>query len=291
MSVYGMTTEWRERFTHRSRAGVHDKRPVSGLRSARLLLAVPQYPGNPGSKDDAVLEDCRAVFCARLKSSRERKGVSLEEIAASTKISRSLLKGLEENDLSRWPQGLYRRSYLRDYVRAIDLPQEATMAEFVRLFPDGDAISPAVPAIGAAEGAGESCSLSMTFDDGRIERLARVRKRITGAAIDLVAVLVVSTVVWWSLHVDLPVSVAVVALGYYTIGTAALGYGLGLRLLENRSWRRPKKPSLPAVPSLQDTLLERMREVKGISAQPEPAMAGGILGMLIVTIIRTLFLR
>ncbi|MGH8733975.1 MAG: helix-turn-helix domain-containing protein, partial [Burkholderiales bacterium] len=102
-----MTTEWRERFTHRSRARVHDKRPVSGPRSARFLLAVSQYPGNPGSKDDAVLEDRRAAFCARLKSSRERKGVSLEEIAASTKISRSLLKGLEENDLSRWPQGLY----------------------------------------------------------------------------------------------------------------------------------------------------------------------------------------
>jgi len=238
-----------------------------------------------------VLDDCRATFCARLKASREKKGVSLEEIAASTKISRSLLKGLEENDLSRWPQGLYRRSYLRDYLRAIDLPQESTMAEFVRFFPDGDASAPAVPAIAAGKGAVESCSLSMTLDDGRIERFARVRKRVAAAAIDLVAVLVVAAVVWWRLHVDWPVSVVVVALGYYTLVTAALGYGLGSRLLEDRSWRRPKKPSLPAEPSLQDTLLERMREVKGISAQPEPAMAGGILGMLIVTIIRTLFLR
>jgi len=159
------------------------------------------------------------------------------------------------------------------------------------LFPDGEATAPAVPAIGACKGAGESCALLMTLDDGRVERLARVRKRVTAAAIDLVAVLLVSGVVWWRLHLDLPVSVAVVAVGYYTIGTAALCYGLGSRLLEDRSWRRPKKPSLPAEPSLQDTLLERMREVKGISAQPEPAMAGGILGMLIVTIIRTLFLR
>jgi transcriptional regulator with XRE-family HTH domain len=237
-----------------------------------------------------VLEDRRAAFCARLKSLRERKGVSLEEIAASTKISRSLFKGLEENDLSRWPQGLYRRSYLRDYLRAIDLPQEPTMAEFVQLFTDGDATAPAVPVVVARADGEESRALSMTLDDGRRERLARVRKRITAAAIDLVVVLAVSGVVWWSLHVDLPVSVAVVALGYYTIGTAVLGYGLGSRLLENRSWR-PKKPSSPAEPSLQDMLLERMREVKGLSGQPEPAMAGGIMGMLIVTIIRTLFLR
>jgi hypothetical protein len=222
--------------------------------------------------------------------------VSLEAIAASTKISRSLLKGLEENNLSRWPQGLYRRSYLRDYLRAIDLPQESTVAEFVRLFPDGDATAPVmaapvVPAVGAGEVAGESCALSMTLDDGRRERLARVWKRVTAAAIDLVVVLAASGVLWWSLHVDLPVSVAVVALGYYSIGTATLGYGLGSRVLEDRSWRRPKKPSLRAEPSLQDTLLERMREVKGLSGQPEPAMAGGIMGMLIVTIIRTLFLR
>jgi len=91
-------------------------------------------------------------------------------------------------------------------------------------------------------------------------------------------------------------SVAVVALGYYSISMAVFGHGLGSRLLENRSWRRPKKPTkkptLSAEPSLQDTLLERMREAKGFSGQPEPAMAaGGILGMLIATIIRTLFLR
>ena len=238
-----------------------------------------------------MLDDRRAAFCARLKAARERKGVSLEEIAASTKISRSLLKGLEENDLSRWPQGLYRRSYLRDYLRAIDLPQESTMAEFVRWFPDGGASAPAVPAAGAGERGEESCALSMTLDDRRTERVARVRKRVTAAAIDLVVVLVVSGIVWWTLHVDLPVTIAVVALGYYTIGTAVLGYGLASRLLEDRSWRRPAKPSAPAEPSLQDTLLERMREVKGLSGQPEPAMAGGILGMLIVTIIRTLFLR
>lgn len=238
-----------------------------------------------------MLEDRQAAFCARLKSSREKKGVSLEEIAASTKISRSLLKGLEENNLSRWPQGLYRRSYLREYLRAIDLPQESLVAEFVRLFPGGDSTAPAMPAERPAERAEESCVLSMTLEDGRGERIARVRKRVLATAIDLVAVLTVSGAAWWGLHADRSASVAVVALAYYSISTAVLGQGLGSRLLEDRSWRRPKKPAAAAGPSLSDTLLERMREVKGLSGQPEPAMAGGILGMLIVTIIRTLFLR
>ena len=104
----------------------------------------------------------------------------------------------------------------------------------------------------------------MTLDDSRAERIARVRKRITAAAIDILAILVVSGAAWWGLRADLSASVAVVALAYYSISTATLGHGLGSRLLEDRSWRRPEKPALPAEPSLQDTLLERMREVKGL---------------------------
>jgi transcriptional regulator with XRE-family HTH domain len=74
-------------------------------------------------------------FCARLKAARLRKGISLEQIAASTKISASLLEGLEANNLTRWPTGIYRRAYLRDYLTAIGLPTEPTVQEFRDLFP------------------------------------------------------------------------------------------------------------------------------------------------------------
>ena len=56
--------------------------------------------------------ECQATFCARIKAAREESGVSLEQISTSTKISVSLLKGLEAADLSRWPKGLYRRIVL-----------------------------------------------------------------------------------------------------------------------------------------------------------------------------------
>lgn len=290
-SVYGMTTDGEKDL----RTDQWSARATDGqwaVRDSRdSCLGGSRNTHETRSKDDAVVEDRRAAFCARLKSARERKGVSLEEIAASTKISRSLLRGLEQNDLSRWPQGLYRRAYLRDYLRAIGLHEESTVAEFVRLFPGRDSTAPALPADGIGEGAAGLGALSMTLNEDRVQRMARVRKRITAAAVDLVAVLVVSGAAWWGLHADLPASVAIVALSYYSIGMAVFGHGLGSRLLEDRSWRRPKKPTPPAEPSLQDTLLERMREVRGFSGQPEPVMAGGILGMLIATIIRTLFLR
>lgn len=239
-----------------------------------------------------MLEDRRAALCARLKSSRERKGVSLEEIAASTKISRSLLKGLEENDFSRWPQGLYRRSYLRDYLRAIDLPEESIVAEFVRWFPDEKSPLPAASADGSGDGAEESCALSMTLDDDRAARIARARKRIVAATIDAAAVLVLSGVAWWGLHVELSASVAFVALGYYSVATAAFGQGLASRLLEDRSWRRPNKPMPSAEAASQDTLLARIREAKGLTEQPHPSMMRRLASVAFnAALFRMLFFR
>jgi transcriptional regulator with XRE-family HTH domain len=76
------------------------------------------------------------TFGARLRSQRERQNVSLSEIADQTKIKRSLLEALERDDVTHWPTGIFRRSYLRAYARAIDLDAEATVREFLELHPD-----------------------------------------------------------------------------------------------------------------------------------------------------------
>jgi hypothetical protein len=77
-------------------------------------------------------------FCAHVKAARERRGVSLTSIAERTKITVSLFDALERGDLSRWPKGIYRRAFFRDYVSAIGLPVEPTVREFLRHFPDED---------------------------------------------------------------------------------------------------------------------------------------------------------
>ena len=78
----------------------------------------------------------RQEFCLALKAARERKGLSLVEIAEATKIPASLFAALERSDLRRWPNGLFRRSFFRDYVRMIGLPVAEACDEFVRLFSD-----------------------------------------------------------------------------------------------------------------------------------------------------------
>jgi cytoskeletal protein RodZ len=72
----------------------------------------------------------------RLRAQRERKGVTLAAIADDTKISIALLEGLERDDVSRWPGGLFRRAYVRAYARAVGLEPEAVVREFGLLHPD-----------------------------------------------------------------------------------------------------------------------------------------------------------
>src|SRR5687768_16869375 len=76
------------------------------------------------------------TFGARLRLQREQQQVTLTAIAAETKISLSLLEGLERDDVSRWPKGLFRRAYIRAYAQAIGLDPDPVVMEFVALYPD-----------------------------------------------------------------------------------------------------------------------------------------------------------
>jgi len=75
-------------------------------------------------------------FGARLRQQRERQQIALTDIADRTKISRSLLEGLERDDLSNWPAGIFRRAFIRGYAQAIGLEPGSIVREFLELYPD-----------------------------------------------------------------------------------------------------------------------------------------------------------
>jgi transcriptional regulator with XRE-family HTH domain len=80
----------------------------------------------------------RDSFGPRLRAERERRGISLETIASVTNVGKDLWEGLERNDFSRWPSGIFARSFVRDYARAIGLDDTEVVNDFCRLFPIGD---------------------------------------------------------------------------------------------------------------------------------------------------------
>ena len=80
-----------------------------------------------------------STFGTRLRLQREEQQISLAAISEQTKIKLSLLEGLERDDLSRWPTGIFRRSYFRAYARAIGLEPDRMINEFQARYPDPEA--------------------------------------------------------------------------------------------------------------------------------------------------------
>lgn len=81
-------------------------------------------------------------FGQALKRRREQRGISLKDVAEQTKISASLLAGVERGDCSRWPGGIYSRAWIREYAAALGLDAEQIAARFSTCFaqlafPDG----------------------------------------------------------------------------------------------------------------------------------------------------------
>lgn len=75
-------------------------------------------------------------FGARLRQAREQRGITLRQIAATTKISKSALEALERDDISRLPGGIFTRAFVRSYAAEIGLDPEQTVREFLDQFPD-----------------------------------------------------------------------------------------------------------------------------------------------------------
>ncbi len=62
--------------------------------------------------------------------------MTLSAVAEQTKISQPLLEGLERDEVTRWPTGIFRRAFVRAYAEAIGLQPDDVVREFMMLYPD-----------------------------------------------------------------------------------------------------------------------------------------------------------
>ncbi|HEX5481387.1 MAG TPA: RodZ domain-containing protein [Terriglobia bacterium] len=69
-------------------------------------------------------------FGENLRREREMRGITLHEIADSTKISVRFLEAVETEQFSKLPGGIFARSFIRSYAGYLGLDEERVMAEF-----------------------------------------------------------------------------------------------------------------------------------------------------------------
>ncbi len=69
---------------------------------------------------------------------RRNRGISLQQIAETTKISLRSLEAIEHGDFRKLPGGIYNTSYIRQYARAIDYDEAAILAVYYREMKEAD---------------------------------------------------------------------------------------------------------------------------------------------------------
>jgi len=77
-----------------------------------------------------------------LATIRRNRGISLQQISESTKISVRCLEAIEYGDFRRLPGGIYNTSYIRQYARAIDY-DESELLEFYYRATSTESVRPA----------------------------------------------------------------------------------------------------------------------------------------------------
>jgi cytoskeletal protein RodZ len=73
-----------------------------------------------------LMKEDRSVL--GLATIRHNRGISLEQIAESTKIGVRSLEAIERGEFRKLPGGIYNTSYIRQYARAIDYDEGALLA-------------------------------------------------------------------------------------------------------------------------------------------------------------------
>lgn len=75
-----------------------------------------------------------AEFAEYLRAERERRRLTLEQIADETKIASRHLAALERGDVRNWPGGMYRRAMMRAYAESIGVDREYALKQFEQAF-------------------------------------------------------------------------------------------------------------------------------------------------------------
>jgi transcriptional regulator with XRE-family HTH domain len=165
-----------------------------------------------------------------LRRERERRGITLRQIAEQTKVAVPLLEGLEADNLSRWPAGIYRKAFVRSYAVCIGLDPDEVAKRFAQEHPPEPETSPLPVAPVSATASADAPAAPAAGPRDRRPRLAS-RARVLGTAADLTVALVIalgsaaagSRLLW---------PVLVIAL-YYAIGTLLTGTSPMVALLSD----------------------------------------------------------
>ncbi|MGA8439950.1 MAG: helix-turn-helix domain-containing protein, partial [Candidatus Sulfotelmatobacter sp.] len=71
------------------------------------------------------------VFGEKLRQQRERRGISLDTISTTTKISTRMLRAIEDEHFDQLPGGVFNKGFVRAYARQVGLDEEEVVTDYL----------------------------------------------------------------------------------------------------------------------------------------------------------------
>ena len=134
--------------------------------------------------------DHEQCFGKLLRREREQRGVTLDAISASTKVTVRMLRALEEEHFDQLPGGILGKGIVRGYVRCLSLDEN----EWVRLYMEAHHDS--VPTPDADDWASFALNISKT----RVQPDYHAQLRWTGVGVLLLLLASFGWFVWGYVH-------------------------------------------------------------------------------------------
>jgi cytoskeleton protein RodZ len=124
-------------------------------------------------------------FGTQLKQARESRGMSLQQVATSTKISVGVLQALERGDFARLPGGIFSRGFVRSYALEVGVDPDAVVAQFVT---ELEAAAPA---------ASETIRPDVTDDDRAFLQRQQRASLFLRVGLVVLALVAIAALVYW----------------------------------------------------------------------------------------------
>ncbi len=176
----------------------------------------------------------RRAFGERLRRQREKQRVTLDQIAATTKVGASLFAGLEKGDCGRWPGGMYNRAFIRAYAAAIGLDPDDTAAEFAEYYSVPVETPLAIGTTPAAKIPATPFALRLKLDVDPEELRRRALRRAIIAAGDVLVIGLLATLIAFTARLPYWPVLAVLSIAYQVSVRLLAGISPAERLLARR---------------------------------------------------------
>ncbi|MGC2404671.1 MAG: helix-turn-helix transcriptional regulator, partial [Acidobacteriaceae bacterium] len=71
------------------------------------------------------------AFGEKLRKQREQRGIELDTISNTTKISTRMLRALEEEHFDQLPGGVFNKGFVRAYARQVGLDEAEAVSDYL----------------------------------------------------------------------------------------------------------------------------------------------------------------